>query len=71
VWGKKTQRGGGQPEPPPHTIWVLICPDTGGYSYNSQKWCHTFVNWYRNPLGQIKTKKMNGGAKRRHSSFWF
>ncbi|MEA5486468.1 hypothetical protein [Pseudanabaena sp. CCNP1317] len=21
-------------EAPPHTIWVLICPDTGGYSYN-------------------------------------
>jgi hypothetical protein len=31
---------------PPHTIWVLICPDTGGYSYNSQQCCHTFVNWY-------------------------
>ncbi|WP_254923739.1 hypothetical protein [Pseudanabaena sp. SR411] len=21
-------------EAPPHTIWVLICPDTGGYSYS-------------------------------------
>ncbi|MEA5487083.1 hypothetical protein [Pseudanabaena sp. CCNP1317] len=23
-------------EAPPHTIWVLICPDTGGYSYKTQ-----------------------------------
>jgi hypothetical protein len=25
-------------EAPPHTIWVLICPDTGGdsYLYNTQ-----------------------------------
>jgi uncharacterized protein (DUF934 family) len=24
-------------EAPPHTIWVLICPDTDGYSYKSRK----------------------------------
>ncbi|MEA5487260.1 hypothetical protein [Pseudanabaena sp. CCNP1317] len=32
-------------EASPHTIWVLICPDTGGYSYNSQKCWQTFVNY--------------------------
>ncbi|MFN9761013.1 MAG: hypothetical protein ACK59J_10595, partial [Pseudanabaena sp.] len=32
-------------EAPPHTIWVLICPDTGGYSYNSQKCLQNFVNY--------------------------
>jgi uncharacterized protein (DUF934 family) len=24
-------------EAPPHPIWVLICPDTDGYSYKSRK----------------------------------
>jgi hypothetical protein len=31
---------------PPHTIWVLICPDTDGYSYKNTKWRNHFVFWY-------------------------
>jgi hypothetical protein len=26
---------GGRRYAPPHTIWVLICHDTGGYSYTA------------------------------------
>jgi hypothetical protein len=33
VGKKKNTAGGGPPPPPPPTIWVLICPDTCGYSY--------------------------------------
>ena len=50
--------------------FVLLKPLLG-LIFNSQKCCHTFVNWYKRQLGQIKTQKMSGSAKRCHSSFGF
>jgi len=34
-------------EAPPHTIWVLICPDTGGYSYKSNPRKGFKLSFYR------------------------
>jgi hypothetical protein len=50
-------------EAPTLTIWVL-CPNKNGDIYNSQKCCHTFVDWYKNHfLMRIAGQKSSGWAK--------
>jgi len=44
---------------PPHTILVLICPDTDGYSYKIRKWLRRFLFWYKNCAKQQKESALH------------